>query len=48
MTATLLAQHLNCYKVTLDCKDIMIPFYTKLGYALEPGNSNYMQIRFKD
>jgi len=48
MTATLLAQHLNCYKVTLDCKDIMIPFYTRLGYALEPGNSNYMQIRFKE
>lgn len=48
MTITLLAQHLNCYKVTLDCKDNMIPFYTRLGYTLEPGNSNHMQIRFKD
>jgi hypothetical protein len=48
MITTQLARHLNCYKVTLDCKDKMIPFYTRLGYALEPGNSNYLQIRFKD
>lgn len=47
-TVTLLAQHLNCYKITLDCKDNMIPFYTRLGYTLEPGNSNHMQIRFKN
>ncbi|XP_021936241.1 probable glucosamine 6-phosphate N-acetyltransferase isoform X2 [Zootermopsis nevadensis] len=46
MTITLLAQHLNCYKITLDCKDRMIPLYTGLGYKLEQGGSNYMQIRF--
>jgi hypothetical protein len=45
---TLLAQHLNCYKITLDCKDAMIPFYSRLGYKLEPDSSNYMQIRFEN
>lgn len=45
---TLLARHLNCYKITLDCKDTMIPFYSRLGYKLEPGSSNYMQIRFEN
>lgn len=47
-TITLLAQHLHCYKITLDCKDRMIQFYTGLGYRLESGNSNYMQIRFEN
>lgn len=46
-TITLLAKHLQCYKITLDCKDKMIPFYSALGYKLEPGSSNYMQIRFE-
>jgi glucosamine-phosphate N-acetyltransferase len=48
VTATLLARQLNCYKITLDCKDSFIKFYEGLGYRLEPGNSNYMQIRFAD
>ncbi|XP_069681928.1 probable glucosamine 6-phosphate N-acetyltransferase isoform X2 [Periplaneta americana] len=47
-TITLLAQHLHCYKITLDCKDRMIQFYTGLGYRLESGSSNYMQIRFEN
>lgn len=42
---TLLAKKLDCYKITLDCKDSMIKFYTSLGFNLEPGNGNYMQIR---
>ncbi|KAJ9582845.1 hypothetical protein L9F63_022804 [Diploptera punctata] len=46
-TIMLLAKYLNCYKITLDCNDKMIPFYSTLGYKLEPGNSNYMQIRFE-
>ncbi|KAJ1529312.1 hypothetical protein ONE63_006105 [Megalurothrips usitatus] len=46
MTVTLLAEELNCYKMTLDCKDNLIPLYSSLGYFLEKGNSNYMQIRF--
>ncbi|XP_055678691.1 probable glucosamine 6-phosphate N-acetyltransferase isoform X1 [Lutzomyia longipalpis] len=46
VTVNLLAQHLGCYKMSLDCKDHLIPFYETLGYVLEPGNSNAMNIRF--
>lgn len=46
MTVTLLAEELNCYKMTLDCKDRLVPFYSTLGYSIEKGNSNYMMIRF--
>lgn len=46
VTVTLLANYLGCYKMSLDCKDKLIPFYTTLGYILEPGNSNSMTIRY--
>lgn len=46
VTVTLLAQQLGCYKMCLECKDKLIPFYSSLGYVLEPGNSNTMQIRY--
>lgn len=46
VTVTLLANHLGCYKMSLDCKDKLIPFYTSLGYVLEKGNSNSMTIRY--
>nr|CAD7593137.1 unnamed protein product [Timema genevievae] len=46
MTVTLLAKELNCYKMTLDCKDKLIPFYITLGYLNEPGNANSMTVRF--
>ncbi|XP_054257663.1 probable glucosamine 6-phosphate N-acetyltransferase isoform X3 [Macrosteles quadrilineatus] len=46
-TMVLLAEHLGVYKLTLDCRDHMVPFYQTFGYDKEPGNSNYMQIRFK-
>merc|ERR1712029_1172454 len=36
---------LGCYKVTLNCNDKMIKFYSSLGYKSEDGNSNYMCIR---
>ncbi|XP_037089263.1 glucosamine 6-phosphate N-acetyltransferase-like [Pollicipes pollicipes] len=42
----LLAKKLHCYKITLDCKDIMIPFYSKMGYTNENGRANYMTIRY--
>lgn len=45
-TIALLAKVLNCYKITLECKDNLIPFYQSIGYVLEPGNSNSMNIRF--
>ncbi|XP_052127973.1 probable glucosamine 6-phosphate N-acetyltransferase isoform X1 [Frankliniella occidentalis] len=47
-TVTLLAEELKCYKMTLDCKDKLVPFYSSLGYSIEKGNSNYMQIRFDE
>ena len=43
--ASLLAVKLGCYKVTLNCNDKMIKFYSSLGYKSEDGNSNYMCIR---
>ncbi|XP_059611697.1 probable glucosamine 6-phosphate N-acetyltransferase isoform X2 [Phlebotomus argentipes] len=46
VTVNLLAQHLGCYKMSLECKDHLIPFYESLGYVLEPGNSNSMNIRY--
>jgi len=46
-TMVLLAEHLGVYKLTLDCRDHMVPFYQSFGYNKEHGNSNYMQIRFK-
>merc|ERR1712215_98983 len=43
--ASLLATKLGCYKITLNCNDKMIKFYSSLGYKSEDGNSNYMCIR---
>ncbi|XP_075223035.1 glucosamine 6-phosphate N-acetyltransferase isoform X2 [Lycorma delicatula] len=45
-TLTLLGEELKCYKVSLECKDSMVPYYTSLGFRNEAGNSNYLQIRF--
>ena len=42
---SLLATKLGCYKITLNCTDKMIKFYTGLGYKSEEGNANYMCIR---
>ena len=43
--ATQLAVKLGAYKVTLNCNDKMIKFYSSIGYKSEDGNSNYMCIR---
>lgn len=32
--------------MTLECKDKLIPFYKSLGYGLEAGNGNSMNVRF--
>lgn len=48
VTVTLLAHHIGCYKMNLDCKDKLIQFYESLGYVCEPGNSNSMSIRYGD
>ncbi|XP_028038668.1 probable glucosamine 6-phosphate N-acetyltransferase isoform X1 [Bombyx mandarina] len=46
VTVSLLAQELGCYKMSLDCKDKLIKFYETLGYKMEPGNSNAMNMRY--
>ncbi|KAF7492408.1 putative glucosamine 6-phosphate N-acetyltransferase, partial [Sarcoptes scabiei] len=45
-TKKFLAEILQCYKLTLDCRDEMIPWYQKFGFAVEDGRSNFMTIRF--
>lgn len=42
----LLARHVGCYKLSLDCKDSMIKYYNSLQFICEEGNSNTMIIRF--
>jgi len=42
----LLAKKLGCYKISLDCKDTMIPFYEGLGFSKEPSNGNFLVIRY--
>ncbi|KAL1130667.1 hypothetical protein AAG570_011909 [Ranatra chinensis] len=45
-TLVLLSKEVNCYKITLDCRDEMRPFYECLGFRKEETNSNFMQMRF--
>nr|UEK51393.1 GnPnat-like protein [Parasacculina yatsui] len=45
-TVTQLAKRLGCYKLTLDCHDNMVPFYSNLGYVCEPNRANFMTQRF--
>lgn len=45
-TLKLLSQALHCYKVTLDCKEPMLPYYTKLGYDNE--GQYFLSHRFTD
>ncbi|XP_060847781.1 probable glucosamine 6-phosphate N-acetyltransferase [Rhopalosiphum padi] len=42
-----LSRVLNCYKISLECKDSNVNWYSSMGFVREPGNSNYMQIRFE-
>lgn len=42
-----LGRELGCYKVSLECKDHNVKFYTIFGFEASPGQ-NYMQIRFFD
>ena len=36
-TQALLAETLGCYKISLDCKEQLIPFYGKFGFKMEDG-----------
>ncbi|KAF3430842.1 hypothetical protein E2986_08845 [Frieseomelitta varia] len=40
------SEYRGCYKLTLDCKDRLIPFYESLGFKREPNNANYLNMRF--
>ncbi|XP_025192701.1 probable glucosamine 6-phosphate N-acetyltransferase [Melanaphis sacchari] len=42
-----LSRVLNCYKISLECKDSYVNWYSSMGFVKEPGNSNYMQLRFE-
>ncbi|XP_060880664.1 glucosamine 6-phosphate N-acetyltransferase [Metopolophium dirhodum] len=42
-----LSRVLNCYKISLECKDSNVNWYSSMGFVKEPGNSNYMQIKFE-
>lgn len=46
VTVALLAEKVGCYKMTLNCKDKLIPFYESIGYVHEKGNGNCMNIRY--
>ncbi|KAJ8962613.1 hypothetical protein NQ318_001006 [Aromia moschata] len=48
LTVSLLSKKLGCYKMSLDCKDSLIPFYKSIGYKLEPGNANSMVVRYEE
>lgn len=45
-TAIALAQKLGCYKLSLDCRDEIIPYYKSLGFTAPPGRANMLVIRF--
>ncbi|CAG7731875.1 unnamed protein product [Allacma fusca] len=44
----LLAKSLGCYKISLDCRDTMIPFYESLGFSKEPQNGNFLKSQKKN
>lgn len=46
MTILQLAHHLQCYKLSLDCRDTLVPFYESLGFKKETGNGNHLNVRF--
>ncbi|KAK3596499.1 hypothetical protein CHS0354_007405 [Potamilus streckersoni] len=46
-TLMILSQQIGCYKVSLECKDNMVNFYSQFGLAKEEGQ-NYMCRRFKE
>ncbi|XP_050437653.1 glucosamine 6-phosphate N-acetyltransferase [Adelges cooleyi] len=42
-----LAKILKCYKISLECLNAKVNWYGSMGFVQEPGNSNFMQIRFQ-
>ncbi|XP_057337338.1 probable glucosamine 6-phosphate N-acetyltransferase [Microplitis mediator] len=46
-TISQLSRSLQCYKLSLDCRDRLIKFYESLGFKREPGNANSLNMRFE-
>lgn len=44
---TILSKKVGCYKVSLECKDKLVPFYSQFGYQKED-EQNYMCRRYSD
>lgn len=44
---TILSQKVDCYKVSLECKDEVVKFYQQFGFDKEEGQ-NYMVQRFHE
>lgn len=44
-TLIALSRILKCYKISLECNDNNVTWYSSMGFIREQGNSNYMQIR---
>jgi hypothetical protein len=40
-----LAGSLGCYKVTLNCTDKTLPYYSKFGFLAETNNANFLVMR---
>ena len=45
LTLTKLATSLGCYKVTLNCNDDLVSYYTRLDFKKEKGNANFLMMR---
>ncbi|KAG8036849.1 hypothetical protein G9C98_004171 [Cotesia typhae] len=46
-TISQLSRSLQCYKLSLDCRDRLIGFYESLGFQREVGNANSLNMRFE-
>ena len=42
-----LSKRIGCYKVSLECRDPMVQFYSQFGFNL-PNGQNYMEQRWFD
>ena len=46
-TLVLLARHIGCDEVSLECKDPLIKFYNQFGFVLQE-EQNYMTLRYEN
>ena len=48
MALTQLAISLGCYKVTLNCADDKVGYYSSMGFKKEEGNANFLMLRVQN